>query len=136
MDTNTYEIVFTDTAKEELEEIYEYISEHLLEVGAANRLMDKIEQSILRLEQNPYSCVEVHIKPHNDVYRKLVIDNYIALYEVEENYKQVVIYRVLYGGMDYLNIIWELTVEEYQFKSYLFLLIHSINSSCVILCDL
>ena len=54
MDINNYEIVFTDTAKEELEEIYEYISEHLLEVGIANRLMDKIEQSILRLEQNPY----------------------------------------------------------------------------------
>ena len=36
--------------------------------------MDKIEQNILRLEQNPYSCVEVHIKSHNDeVYRKLVI---------------------------------------------------------------
>jgi len=40
----------------------------------------------------------------------------IAKEELEENYKQVVIYRVLYGGMDYLNIIWELTVEEYQFK--------------------
>jgi len=64
MDTNTYEIVFTDTAKEELEEI----------------------------------------KPHNDVYRKLVIDNYVALYEVEETYKQVVIYRVLYGKRDYLKM--------------------------------
>lgn len=104
MDTNTYEIIFTDTAKEELEEIYEYISEHLLEVGAANKLMDEIEQSILRLEQNPYSCVEVHIKPHNNVYRKLVIDNYIALYEIEETYKQVVIYRVVYGKRDYLKM--------------------------------
>ena len=104
MDTNTYEIVFTDTAKEELEEIYEYISEHLLEVGAANKLMDEIEQSILKLEQNPYSCVEVHIKPHNNVYRKLVIDNYIALYEIEETYKQVVIYRVVYGKRDYLKM--------------------------------
>lgn len=104
MDTNTYEIFFTDIAKEELEEIYEYISEHLLEVGAANKLMDEIEQSILRLEQNPYSCVEVHIKPHNNVYRKLVIDNYIALYEIEETYKQVVIYRVVYGKRDYLKM--------------------------------
>lgn len=104
MDINNYEVVFTDTAKEELEEIYEYISEHLLEVGAANRLMDKIEQSILRLEQNPYSCIEVHIKPHNNIYRKLVIDNYIALYEVEETYKQVVIYRVLYEKRDYLKM--------------------------------
>ena len=48
--------------------------------------------------------VEVHIKPHNNIYRKLVIDNYIALYEVEETYKQVVIYRVLYGKRDYLKM--------------------------------
>ena len=105
MDTNNYEIVLTDIAKEELEEIYEYISEHLLEKVAADRLMDKIEKNILRLEQNPYSCVEVHIKPQNEVYRKLVIDNYIALYEVDEKYKQVVIYRVIYGKMDYLKMM-------------------------------
>ena len=80
MDTDNYEVILTDVAKEDLEEIYEYISEHLLEILAANRLMEKIEQKILRLEQNPYSCVEVHIKPHNEVYRKLVIDNYIVLY--------------------------------------------------------
>lgn len=105
MDTNNYEIVLTDIAKEEIEEIYEYISQELSEILAANRLMDKIEQNFLRLEQNPYSCVEVHIKPHNEVYRKLVIDNYIALYEVDEKYKQVVIYRVVYGRMDYLKLM-------------------------------
>ena len=105
MDTNNYEIILTDVAKEELEEIYEYISEHLLESLVAKSLMDKIEQSIFRLEQNPYSCVEVHIKPHNEVYRKFVIDNYIALYEVDEKYKQVVIHRVIYGKTDYLKII-------------------------------
>ena len=105
MDTDNYEVILTDVAKEDLEEIYEYISEHLLEILAANRLMEKIEQKILRLEQNPYSCVEVHIKPHNEVYRKLVIDNYIVLYEVDENYKQVVVYRIIYGKTDYLKII-------------------------------
>ena len=107
MDTNNYEVILTDVAKEELEEIYEYISEHLLEVSTANKLMNKIEQNILRLEQSPYSCVEVHIKHHNEVYRRLVIDNYIVLYEIDEKYKQVVIYRVIYGKMDYLKIMEE-----------------------------
>lgn len=78
MDINKYEIIFTDLAKEELEEIYKYISENLLEVVMANRLMEKIEQSIIRLEKNPYSYVEVHIKPHNNLYHKLVIGNYIV----------------------------------------------------------
>ena len=36
------------------------------------------------------------------------INNYfIALYGVDEKYKQVVIYRVIYGKTDYLNLIEE-----------------------------
>ena len=34
MDTNNYEIVLTDTAEEELEGIYDYISKHLIEEQA------------------------------------------------------------------------------------------------------
>ena len=104
MDTNSYEIILTDIAKEELEYIYEYISETLYANEAANNLMNKIEKSVLLLEQNPYACVEVCIKPHKETYRKLIVDNYIVLYQIEENYKQVVIYRVIYGKRDYINI--------------------------------
>ena len=107
MDINTYEVVLTDTANEELEEIYSYISENLFDISAANHLMEKIESNFLMLEQNPHACVEVHIKPHNEVYRKLVIDNYIALYEVDEKNNKVVVYRVLHGRMDYLKILEE-----------------------------
>ena len=104
MDTNAYEIILTDMAKEELEYIYEYISEKLYANQAANNLMNKIERNILMLEKNPFACTEICIKPHNEVYRKLVVDNYIVLYQVEETYKQVVVYRVIYGKRDYINI--------------------------------
>ena len=104
MDTN-YEIILTDTAREDLDDIYKYISENLLEKQIARKLVDKIEQSFFRLEQNPYSCVQVVVKPFDDIYRRLVIDNYIALYDVKENEKQVIVYRVLNGRMDYLKII-------------------------------
>lgn len=107
MDINNYEIVITDVAKEELEEIYEYISEHLKEPKIANKLMGKIEENILNLEYNPYICSEVKIKPNNNTYRRLIIDNYIALYEVDEKYKQIVIYRIIYGKTDYMKIIIE-----------------------------
>ena len=104
MVTNNYEIIFTDTAKEELEKIYEYISKHLYETSAAKRLMKKIEQNFLRLEKNPYSCMEVCVKPHDKTYRRLVIGNYIGLYDIDEKSKQVIIYRIFNGRMDYLNI--------------------------------
>ena len=50
MDTNSYEIVVTDIAKKELEEVYKYISEELIEINIANKLMDKIENYIVLYE--------------------------------------------------------------------------------------
>ena len=97
MDINNYEIVLTDIAQEELEEVYEYIFKNLYNELSADSLMDKMEKAIFSLEQNPYKYPEVHIRQRNEVYRKLVVDNYIVLYEVDEEYKQVVVYRVIYG---------------------------------------
>ncbi len=98
MDINSnYEVVISDSAKAELDEIYSNLSEK-----AEKKLMEQIEENVLRLEQFPYSCSEVRVKPHKEVFRKLVIKDYIVLYEVDENYKQVTIYNVVYGNSDYL----------------------------------
>ena len=40
MATNNFKILLTNTAKEELEEIYKYISEKLLEKNSADRLIE------------------------------------------------------------------------------------------------
>ena len=103
MATDSYEIILTDTAKIELEKIYEYIYNTLKEPNSASRLMKKIEADIFRLEYSPYSCSEVHIKPDNSVYRKLVSGKYIILYRVDRNHKQVIIFNVFYGKKDYLS---------------------------------
>ena len=108
MDINKYEVILTDTAKEEIEEIYEYISKNLYEEIAANKLMEKIERGFFTLESSPYSFTKVCVKPHNEIYRRLIVDNFIVLYDIKEEYKQVIIYRVLNGRMDYLNIMEEI----------------------------
>lgn len=98
MDINsTYEVIFSDSAKVDLEEIYSNIS-----IKVANKIMKEVEENVLRLEKYPYSCNEVEVKPHKEKYRKLVIENYIALYLIDEEYKQVVIYSIVYGNSDYL----------------------------------
>ena len=107
MDTDNYEVVVTDMAREELEEIYDYIFNNLYNKTAADNLMNKIEHAIFSLEENPYKCVEVHIKQNDDIYRKLVVGNYIVLYNIDNEYKQIIIYRVIYGRRNYLKIIEE-----------------------------
>ena len=103
MPISHYKVILTDSAKEDLNEIYEYISFKLLENNSAKRLMKNIEKNILRLENYPYLCVEVNVKPHNEPYRKLLIGKYIALYRVNEKNKQVNIFNIVYGKKDYLQ---------------------------------
>ena len=81
MDISNYEVTLTDVAKEEIENIYAYILENLHEEIAANKLMDKREDGVLRLAQNPYLCPKVKVKPHNEIYRKLIINNYIVFFQ-------------------------------------------------------
>lgn len=105
MGINSYEVIVTDIAREELEEIYDYIFNNLCNRIAANNLMNKIEQEIFSLEKNPYKCVEVHIKHNNEVYRKLPVDNYVVLYDIDEEYKKTIIYRVIHEKTDYLKLL-------------------------------
>lgn len=74
----------------------------MLQQESALKLINKIEKGILALENNPYSFVEIKVKPHKKLYRKLVIDNFIVLYTVDEDNKKVIIYNVIYGKSDYL----------------------------------
>ena len=106
MSENNYSLKFTPKAYDDLDEIYSYISEKLFDEQAADNLMDRIEHNILRLKSFPYSCsfvTEETLKAKG--YRKLIINNYIAFYMVNEVEHQVIIMRVLYGAQNYEGIL-------------------------------
>ena len=105
MDTKAnYKVIFTDTAEIELDGIYEYISGTLMSEQSAKRLMKKIEEKALRLEMFPESCsIADGYKINGIQYRKLVVDNYILLYNVDENKKEVNIIHAFYGKRNYLK---------------------------------
>jgi addiction module RelE/StbE family toxin len=106
MSKNSYDLKFTPKASEDLEQIYSYISEKLFADTAANNLLEKIESSIKRLKDFPCSCSLVSDKLLNSKgYRKLIVENYIAFYLVNESKKQVVIMRILYGAQNYQDFL-------------------------------
>ncbi|SKC57291.1 type II toxin-antitoxin system RelE/ParE family toxin [Maledivibacter halophilus] len=103
---NSYKIKITPKADNDLDEIYGYITNELLNGDAAENLMNKIETSIMRLKQFPFSCSHVEDDVLKDKgYRKLIIKNYIVFYIVDKIEKQVVVMRVLYGPQKYQDII-------------------------------
>lgn len=99
-----YEVVLTERAKIELSEIYDYISKSLMAEKAANNFINKLKNNILMLEDMPEICskLEQYIDKEYQ-YRKLVINNYVAIYRVDKENKKVYIVRIVYGGRNYLN---------------------------------
>ncbi|MDA8441559.1 MAG: type II toxin-antitoxin system RelE/ParE family toxin [Peptococcaceae bacterium] len=106
MPENSYSLKFTSKANEDLEQIYSYISGKLFAEIAADNLLERIESSLMRLKDFPFSSsfvLDEHLK--NRGYRKLIVDNYIAFYLVDEMEKQVVIMRILYGAQNFQNLL-------------------------------
>lgn len=106
MSKKSYSLKFAPKASEDLEQIYSYISGKLFAEVAAHNLLKKIERNIMKLRYFPYSGSFVLDEPlKNKGYRKLVVDNYIIFYLVNELEKHVVIMRILYGAVIYQNIL-------------------------------
>lgn len=103
MDIKKYNIIFTDMAKQDLKEIYNYIFEKLAEPQIAIKLMKKIEAKIIQLNDEPYRCMEIHIKSKNKVYRRLVVENYVVLYRVIEEKGQITIFHIFNSRKNYLE---------------------------------
>ena len=106
MPNSNYKLKFTPKAEEDLDEIYSYIAAKLFAETAAVNLMGKIEDAFMRLEKYSFSCSFVFDEPlKSRGYHKLIIDNYIAFYLVNEPENQVIIMRVLYGASDYKTFL-------------------------------
>lgn len=101
-----YSINLTLQFKRELEEIYNYIFFSLSSPKAATNLYLKIKNSILTLDLFPerYSKISVtNFQKHN--LRKLVIDNYIVIYDIDSMKYQVFILHIFHCKQDYLRYI-------------------------------
>ncbi len=99
-----YEVILTTQAKMELNNIYKYISNFLFAPKAAQKFIDKFKTSILRLEHLPKSCSIISEDINSKYeYRKLIINNYIVIYSIDEENRKVYIHRIIYQKVDYLK---------------------------------
>jgi toxin ParE1/3/4 len=106
MSGKKYSLKFTQKAYQDLDEIFSYISKTLCDEVAAENLINKIQQSVLRLKDYPYTCSIVSdnlLKAKG--YRKVIVDNYIAFYQVDETETRVIIMRILYGAQKYQDLL-------------------------------
>lgn len=103
---SSYSVKITPKASEDLDGIYRYIANELVNEDAAENLMVKIENGVMRLSEFPLSCNLVADEILRDKgYRRLIIGNYVVFYLVDKARQRVVIMRVLYGRQEYQDIL-------------------------------
>lgn len=103
---NKYRIEITKPAEDDLSKIVMYIAKELLEPSIAERTINKISGAIITLEEFPYrNALVAEERLAKRGIRKIIIDNYIAYYIVEENLKKVTVIRILYGKRDWMNLL-------------------------------
>lgn len=101
-----YKVEYLSSALSDMSKIIEYISKELVNKKAAIRLSEKFVEAADRLCDFPYANpVYVPIRPLKEEYRKVVVDNYIMFYYVDENNKTITISRVFYAKRNYVDQI-------------------------------
>lgn len=97
-----YEIHILPTARNDMEEIVDYLN--TLSPEVAFRYYDFIVEKVFSLSHNPLRCPLSRDKRlRADGYRVLIIKDYLVFYLVVKNTVQI--HRILYGKRQYESLI-------------------------------
>ena len=94
-----YKVMINPRAIRELDNIYEYIAKEKLAPENAKGQVDRIKKAILSLDTFPQSHQERSEGRYaGKSYRQLLIDNYIAIFRIDEPHKTVYVVTIQYQG--------------------------------------
>lgn len=94
-----YKVKITPRAICELDSIYEYIANEKLASANAKGQVERIKKSILNLGKFPQAHQERNEGRYaGKGYRQLLIDNYIAIFRIDETTKTVYVVTIQYHG--------------------------------------
>lgn len=93
-----YHVRLTTRALQDLDDIYAYIAQTLLEPQTARALIDDLETQILSLSHLPFRCPRRTVGAYAAKgYRQLLVKNYTVIYRIDDSQKQVIVLTVRYA---------------------------------------
>lgn len=94
-----YKLIVSKSFEEDVDEVLQYISYKLYSPNSANRLLDKTEETIIRIKENPFLYPKYH-DPElaKKGYHYAIIANYLLFYSINETTETIHIARFLYGN--------------------------------------
>lgn len=101
-----YRLEYLPMARQDMTDIARYISHELDNPEVAERLAMEMIEAADKLTDFPYANPAYHpVRPLKQEYRRLLVQNYIMFYCVDEAKKLITIMRVIYARRDYGKIL-------------------------------
>lgn len=96
---SNYNVVITEPAKQDIDEIFGYIYNVLCAPNAAERVVVRIYKSISNLELFPRQYPKLG---YSDIeYRKLSVENFVVIYRIDDEKGIVYVVRVFDARTNY-----------------------------------
>lgn len=101
-----YKLEYLPVAQRDMVEIVRYISGELQNLAAADRLAMELVNAAESILTFPYALPAYQpIRPLKREYRKILVQNFLMLYWVDEAKKLVTIARVVYAKRDVARLL-------------------------------
>ncbi len=97
-----YRVLISPKAYRDLEGIYKYIKTEFKETRTALEMVKLIEESILKLDTLPNRGAIRKVGIYaNKAYRQIFVKNYVIIYRIVEEYKQVIVISIRYTSSNF-----------------------------------
>ena len=104
--SDTYSIIYSSEAKDDLREIYSYIAYDLQAPETAEGQVNRIRKEIRSLDFMPARYAGVDWEPWKSMgMHRVPVDNFIVYYVVNNGSRTITVIRIFYGGRDIEDII-------------------------------
>lgn len=101
-----YRLEYLPVARQDMIEIVRYISKELQNPVAADQLATELIEAGDSIPGFPYANpAYMPIRPLKHEYRKLLVQNYIMFYWVDEGKRLITVARVVYAKRDYEHLL-------------------------------
>ena len=102
MSKSNYNVEIYPLAEDDLDNIYKYYFEESCEESIAIKVVGELKKAILGLSYMPKSHPIVRERRlKKDGFRKLICNDYIVIFLIDEDKKKVSVVRVFHGKMNY-----------------------------------
>ena len=104
--SESYSVIYSQPAKDDLMEIYTYIAFNLQMPDIAEGQVNRIRQAVRSLNFMPSRYVNVEWEPWKSMgMHQVPVDNFVVYYLVNDEEHTVSIIRIFYSGQDIEGII-------------------------------